>query len=318
MKKKKALAALLCLALILPCLAGAPARAEGKKLKVVATVFPVYDWAREIIGESDHAELTLLLGKGVDLHSFHPGARDMMQVATADVFIYVGGESDLWVKDALAEAVRPDQIAVNLMETPGLALRDEEYVEGMQREEEEEEALPDEHIWLSVRNAMCLTEAIAEALAQADPDCAEIYRANAAAYTEKLRALDAAYTEAVSEAKYDTLLFGDRFPFRYLTEDYGLNYYAAFAGCSAESEAGFETIVFLAKKLDELGLPAVLTIENSDPRVARTVISASRAKNQRILVLDSMQGTKAEDAEDGTTWLSVMESNLQVLREALN
>ena len=218
---------------------------EAGKIRVVTTIFPIYDWVREIAGDTGNTEITLLLDSGVDLHSFQPSAQDILKVATCDLFIYVGGESDEWAEDALAEAVNPDMVVISLVEALGENAKAEEIVEGMQAEEEEEEGEEgeeeeeeiDEHVWLSLRNAQVFTSAIADALAQKDPANADSYRANAEAYGAKLAALDAAYAGTVDSAAHKTLLFGDRFPFRYLTDDYGLTYYAAFAGCSAETEA---------------------------------------------------------------------------------
>ena len=299
--------------------------AEGTgKIQVVTTIFPIYDWVREVAGDTGNTEITLLLDSGVDLHSFQPSAQDILKVATCDLFIYVGGESDEWAEDALAEAVNPDMVVISLVEALGENAKAEEIVEGMQAEEEEEEGEEgeeeeiDEHVWLSLRNAQVFTSAIADALAQKDPANADSYRANAEAYGAKLAALDAAYAEAVDSAAHKTLLFGDRFPFRYLTDDYGLAYYAAFAGCSAETEASFETVIFLAKKTDELQLPAVLTIEGKDHRIAETIIGSTADKNRKLLTLNSMQGTTANDIEQGATYLKIMEDNLAVLKEALN
>ena len=299
---------------------------EAGKIRVVTTIFPIYDWVREIAGDTGNTEITLLLNSGVDLHSFQPSAQDILKVATCDLFIYVGGESDEWAEDALAEAVNPDMVVISLVEALGENAKAEEIVEGMQAEEEEEEGEEgeeeepeiDEHVWLSLRNAQVFTSAIADALAQKDPANADSYRANAEAYGAKLAALDAAYAEAVDSAAHKTLLFGDRFPFRYLTDDYGLAYYAAFAGCSAETEASFGTVIFLAKKTDELQLPAVLTIEGKDHRIAETIISSTADKNRKLLTLDSMQGTTANDIAQGATYLKIMEDNLAVLKEALN
>ena len=299
---------------------------EAGKIRVVTTIFPIYDWVREIAGDTGNTEITLLLDSGVDLHSFQPSAQDILKVATCDLFIYVGGESDKWAEDALAEAVNPDMVVISLVEALGENAKAEEIVEGMEAEEEEEEGEEgeeeepeiDEHVWLSLRNAQVFTSAIADALAQKDSANADSYRANAEAYGAKLAALDAAYAEAVDSAAHKTLLFGDRFPFRYLTDDYGLAYYAAFAGCSAETEASFETVIFLAKKTDELQLPAVLTIEGKDHRIAETIISSTADKNRKLLTLNSMQGTTANDIEQGATYLKIMEDNLAVLKEALN
>ena len=311
---KKTLCALLALALLA---GGASALAEGR-LSAVATIFPVYDWVRAVVGDAD-VDATLLLDNGVDLHSYQPTAQDIMRVASCDVFVYVGGESDAWVDDALKTAVNPDMIVVDLLDALGEGAREEELVEGMQGAPEASEggdAEYDEHVWLSLRNARALTAAIAEALAEADPAGAETYRANAAAYGEKLDALDEAYVQAVAAAPVRTVLFGDRLPFRYLADDYGLGYYAAFSGCSAETEASFETIVFLSGKVDELGLPAVLTIEGPDHRVAETVAQSAKAAPE-VLTLDSMQATTGRDVDAGASYRGIMESNLEVLKRAL-
>ena len=183
---------------------------------------------------------------------------------------------------------------------------------------EHEEKEYDEHVWLSLKNAETLCEAIANALEELDEQNKDTYAANLTAYTDQLAALDAAYQTAVDTGKRKTVLFGDRFPFRYLVDDYGLSYYAAFAGCSAESEASFETVSFLAKKVDALSLPCVLTIEGKQHKIADTIVQNTKAKNQPILTMDSMQATTSEDAANGTTYLGVMENNLGVLKQALN
>lgn len=300
--------------------AGETEEASVDKLKIVTTIFPEYDWVRQIAGDQiSNMELTMLLDNGIDLHSYQPTADDIMKISDCDIFVYVGGESDEWVEDALKEAVNKDMQVINLLEVLGDSVKTEEMVEGMQEtehdHEHEEEA--DEHVWLSLKNAQTLSDAIASALETADPANKETYAANAASYVEKLATLDTQYQEAVNNASQKTLLFGDRFPFRYLVDDYGLSYYAAFAGCSAESEASFETISFLAQKVDELGLKNVLTIEKSDQKITKTIIENTRDKNQNILTLDSMQSTTSDDVANGTTYLSVMENNLSVLKEAL-
>ena len=204
----------------------------------------------------------------------------------------------------------------------GEQVKEEEVVEGMEAEEEEsedeDEPEYDEHVWLSLKNAETLCNAITDALETIDPANKDVYAANAAAYLEKLTALDSEYQSMVDNAARKTVLFGDRFPFRYLVDDYGLNYYAAFVGCSAETEASFETISFLSGKVDELGLPCVLTIEGAQHKIAETIVQNTAEKNQSILTLDSMQSTTSTDVANGTTYLSVMESNLNVLKQALN
>ena len=470
---------------------------NDKQLKIVTTIFPEYDWVKEIAGEeASNMDLTMLLDNGVDLHSYQPTADDMMKISDCDLFVYVGGESDEWVEDALKEAVNKDMQVINLLDVLKDSIKTEEAMPGMQAEEghnhgyshfddsdvqdrtlsdwdgdwqsvypylqegvldqvmekkaengektakeykeyyengyktdvsqitidaenntmsfvkngvastatyeykgyqiydyesgsrgvryffeatggdadapkyvqfsdhgiapgkaehfhiyagndgfdalseemenwptyypadmsgteiaedmlEHEEKEYDEHVWLSLKNAQTLCSAIAEALETIDPEHKDVYAANVTSYNESLASLDSQYQDAVANASQKTLLFGDRFPFRYLVDDYGLKYYAAFAGCSAESEASFETISFLAKKVDELGLKNIMTIENSDQKIAKTIRDNTEDKNQKILSLDSMQSTTSEDVKNGTTYLSVMENNLNVLKEAL-
>lgn len=279
---------------------------KDSDIKVVTTIFPEYDWVRQIAGEeADQMDITMLLDNGVDLHSYQPTAEDIMKVSDCDLFVYVGGESDAWVDDALKQAKNKDMQVVNLLDVLGNSVK------------EEEEPEYDEHVWLSVKNAEVLSKAIADALEKADPDHKDIYQENASAYSEKLKDLDAKYQEVVDGASQKTLLFGDRFPFRYLVDDYGLSYYAAFVGCSAESEASFDTISFLANKVDELGLKDIMAIENSNQKIAKTIIENTKEKNQKILTLDTMQSTTSDDVKNGTTYLSVMEKNLEVLKEAL-
>lgn len=297
--------------------------AGEKQLQIVTTIFPEYDWVKEVLGDSaSHAELTMLLDNGVDLHSYQPTMKDIMKISDCDLFVYIGGESSGWVEDALQEAANKDMKVINLLEVLGDKVKEEEIVEGMEAEKPEhgyEEDGPeyDEHIWLSLKNAEVLCSTIADMLAEIDPDNADDYRANATAYNEKLAALDKEYQTTVSAAAQKILLFGDRFPFRYLVDDYGLSYYAAFAGCSAETEASFETITFLAGKVDELGLTHVLTIEKSDQKIAQTIVQNTKDKDQQILAVDSMQSTTSKDISDGITYLSIMESNLDVLKEVL-
>ncbi len=327
---------------------------KSDKLKVVTTIFPEYDWAREIIGDkASNVELTLLLGNGVDLHSYQPSIQDIAKISTADIFIYVGGESDGWVADALKNATNKNMKVINLMETLGDKVKAEEVKEGMQAEEEEEhehhhdgdhddndedhdhdhheaeeghhhhhhgeedEVEYDEHVWLSLRFAKILCTEIANALCEKDPSNAASYKANLSAYTAKLDTLDAKYAAAVKAGSKKTILFGDRFPFRYFVEDYGLDYFAAFVGCSAETEASFETVIFLSKKVDELGLNSVLKIESGDGKIARTIIQNTKKKNAKVLTMDSIQSTTQKQANAGTTYLSIMEGNLKVLEEAL-
>ena len=301
---------------------------KDKKIKIVTTIFPEYDWVMQILGDkADKADVTMLLDKGVDLHSYQPSTADIAKISEADVFIYVGGESDEWVEDVLKEAKNKKLKVINLMDVMGDKAKEEEVKEGMQEEEEEhaeeakdgdeEEVEYDEHVWLSLKNAKIFTKKIADVLSEVDKDNAKTYQANYESYAKKLDDLDKKYADAVASAKNKTLVFGDRFPFRYLVNDYGLDYYAAFVGCSAESEASFETVTFLAKKIDELGLGNVLTIEGKNHKIANTVVDNTKNKDQKVLTMDSMQSTTSKDVKDGATYLGIMEKNLEVLKEAL-
>ena len=288
--------------------------AASDKLSIVTTIFPEYDWVKEIVGDNE-ADITLMLDNGVDLHSYQPTAEDILKISECDMFVYVGGESDAWIEGALNEATNKDMVILNLLDILGSSAKEEEIAPGMQsRTEDEEESEYDEHIWLSLKNAKVLCRAIADSLSELDPENAYSYNSNASAYIKKLSALDTQYKAAADSANVKTLLFGDRFPFRYMTDDYGLDYYAAFSGCSAETGASFETILFLAQKADELGLNSVIQLEGSGEKISETIIENSNAKN--ILTLDSMQAVTAADS--GVTYLSIMEKNLDVLKEALN
>ena len=330
----------------------------NKKLSVVCTIFPEYDWIRELVGDKkDNYEITYLLDKGVDLHSYQPTAEDIAKIANCDLFVYVGGESDGWVKDALKESKNDKMQVVNLLETLGTNVKEEEVVEGMQEEDEHDhdhgkkedadhdnedadhehehkedadhdhdheedghhhdEVEYDEHVWLSLRNATSLVNELAVRLQTIDPENKDYYASTAASYTAKLGDLDSRYLAAVKKAKNKTVLFGDRFPFRYLVDDYGLKYYAAFVGCSAETEASFETVAFLAKKADELKLNNVLVIENSDQKIAKKIVETTKAKDQKIVEMNSMQSVTADQITDGATYLGIMEANLKALEAAL-
>lgn len=314
---KRILALLLSLVLVLSAMAGCSGTAKNSgKYKIIATIFPVYDWVKNITKGAENVEVSLLVQSGVDMHSFQPTAEDIVNISGCDMFIYVGGESDKWVDDALKTAVNKDQTPVNLLDSLGSAAKVEEVVEGMEAEEEEEseEAEYDEHVWLSLKNAQTLCKTISEKLSEKNSANKSVYEKNTETYLSSLNTLDGKYSEAVKSAKNDTLIFADRFPFRYLTDDYNLKYYAAFTGCSAESEASFKTLVFLADKLDSLQLNKLITIDGSDQKIAKAVIDTAKTKDVDILTLNSMQSAMGE----GDTFLSVMESNLGVLKEALN
>jgi zinc transport system substrate-binding protein len=279
-----------------------------------------------IKGNEDNVNLTLLMDKGGDLHNFQPSALDIAKVSGCDIFIYVGGESDTWIDDALKEAVNQDLVAVNMMEyleNYG-SLYEEEYFEGIQERghnhnhEHDEGDEYDEHIWLSLGNAVILNEYICDVLSKADSDNASLFRDNCDEYVSELLELDEEFMSVVEQSGNDTLLFADRFPFRYMIEDYGLKYYAAFEGCSAETEASFNTVAYLSDKLSELGLYAVCVIDGSDKRLAQVIIENSDNDNRQIVVFNSMQSVSKNDIENGMTYISAMRENLEVLKTALD
>ena len=308
---------------------------DNDKIKIVTTIFPEYDWVMNVLGDKkDNADVKMLLDSGVDLHSYQPSPKDIVTISKCDLFIYVGGESDEWVEDVLKQASNKDMLTINLLETLGDAAKEEEIIEGMQGEdehdhdheegedhdhdhEEEEEKEYDEHVWLSLSNAKLFVETISDSISSLDKDNANYYKANADAYVANLVALDNQYKAAVDAANVKTLVFADRFPFRYLVDDYGLSYAAAFIGCSAETNASFETIAFLAKKVDDLGLKVILKIESSDGSIATAVKNATQAKNQTILTMDSIQSATTKEYKAGRNYLSIMTGNLDVLKEAV-
>ncbi len=332
--------------------------AAQKKVSIVATIYPQYDWLKNVLGDRlDAVNLKLLIKNGTDLHSYKPSAQDIAAIASADMVVYVGGESDEWIEKALNATPKAGRVQVNLMETLGDRVKEEEVVGGMEHEHHHEhgeeaeehehehhehaethedhdhhehaeehedghhhheEAENDEHIWLSLKNAEILVRNLAEALAKLDTAHASEYHMNAALYVAKISALDAQYRAATDSASYKTILFGDRFPFRYLVDDYGIKYFAAFVGCSAESEASFETVAFLAGKMDSLALPAIFTIDGSNGKIARAILDASKkSKDALVLTLNSMQSVTDDQMKSGVDYLSIMQDNLEVLKKAI-
>lgn len=319
MKLKKYLctlfAALTALTLLLA--SGCDFSSDGK-LHIVCTIFPQYDWVRELTKGAQNVEVTLLEDSGADLHNFQPSAADKVSILNSDLFVYTGGESDDWARTLLENAEK-DVRSLDLIEALGdRALTEEEGIEESGEHGHEHEDEVDEHIWLSVQNAKALVSAIQEELCAVDEGNAALYQSNAASYLAELSALDEAFEKTVSSAKRSVLVFADRYPFRYLAHDYGLTCYAAFSGCSAESEASFATILALVKHVEENALPYVVVLENSTQGIAKQVIDNTKSKDQGILVLNSLQSVTREDIESGVTYLGLMKEDLAVLKTALN
>ena len=319
MKLKKYLctlfAALTALTLLLA--SGCDFSSDGK-LHIVCTIFPQYDWVRELTKGAQNVEVTLLEDSGADLHNFQPSAADKVSILNSDLFVYTGGESDDWARTLLENAEK-DVRSLDLIEALGeRALTEEEGIEESGGHDHEHEDEIDEHIWLSVQNAQVLVSAIQEELCAVDEENAALYQSNAASYLAELSALEEAFEETISSAKRSVLVFADRYPFRYLAHDYGLTCYAAFSGCSAESEASFATILALVKHVEENALPYVVVLENSTQGIAKQVIDNTKSKDQGILVLNSLQSVTREDIESGATYLGLMKEDLAVLKTALN
>ena len=318
MKLKKLMTGVLAAFMLAGC---APKQQQNTtKLKIVATTFPQYDWIREIVGKDNpNVDLQLLMKNGGDLHSYQPTAGDIANISDANLFVYVGGESDEWVDDALKEKTNKDMKVVNMMQTLGDDIDEEE--EGLEKESEDhdhEEIEYDEHVWLSLKRAQKIVKAIADELGELDSTNAKKYQENAEAYIAKLAALDKSYESTVNTVKNKTWIFADRMPFHYLAKDYGITTYAAFNGCSTETNASFNTIVSLAKYADELGIKHIMTIEGSDKKLAKAVIENTTDKNQDILTLNSLQSVSQSDIDKGLTYYGAMEENLKVLAQSFN
>ena len=291
------------------------ATSEVSKKKIICTIFPIYDWVREMVGENaSNFEITCLINNGVDLHNFNPSASDIIDIQNCDMFIHVGGESDAWVNDVFNKVVKKNITKLNLLELMGNRAKVEELKEGMEGEHEEE---LDEHVWLSLKNAKYLCNLIKDNIIKLDNKNSAIYEENFNKYSKALDELDNKYLKASDIDGIKVMLFGDRFPFRYLLDDYKIDYYAAFSGCSAESEASFKTIMFLDSKVDELHLKHVLKIEGGNDKIAKTIIENTKTKDQDIIIMNSMQAVTLNEIKDGATYISMMESNLAAFEKAL-
>ncbi len=313
---------------------------EDGRISVVTTIFPPYDFVREIAG--DEVELKMLLKPGEETHSYEPTPRDIIAIQNSDVFIYTGGENDVWVEDILSSMPESDMLTLRLVDCVDTV--EEEQVEGMKgstghsHDEETEDALSggendevrrmhgsgeeeesvhevDEHVWTSPVNASLIVEKISEALEQADPSRSDLYRQNTLAYQEKLADLDRQFRETADSAARNIMIFGDRFPFRYFADEYGLDYYAAFPGCAGDTEPSAATMVFLIEKVREEKVPVVLKMELSNDDIANAIAEATGTE---VKVFYSCHNLSAQDFENGETYLSMMQKNVETLKEVLN
>ena len=310
--KRMMLFFLLAVLLFAGC-AGRSPSGSGDKLKVTAAAFPEYDFVRAVAG--DLAEITLLLPPGAEAHSYEPTPQDIARIGACRVFVYGGGESDVWLDRILDSGDREGKIILSLMDC--CALREEEIQEFMTAEEEEEEGEEteyDEHVWTSPVNAIAITEAVRDALKEADPENAAAYTANAEAYIQKLRELDISLRELVKNAKRQLLVFGDRFPFLYFVREYGLSYAAAFPGCSSGTDVNPATVAHLIDLVKAEGIPVVFRCDLSAGKIADTIAESTGA---RVLTLWSGHTVSRDAFQAGETYLTLWSKNLESLKEAL-
>lgn len=367
-KFSKLLALSLVLVMCASCFYGCSSNKDeeksSKKIKVVATIFPVYDFLREIGG--DKIDLTMLMTPGAETHSYEPTPKDMKTVSNADLFAYVGGDSDEWVEKILDGNKNDKMKVITLMDCVKTVA--EEHVEGMEEEHDHDhdedadskkdsdtdkhdehedkdkkdehadehkdehdhededkdehdhdhdsdEPEQDEHVWTSPQNAIQIVKKLTAELSKVDPDNADYYKKNSENYIKKLKGLDKKFEDVVKNGKRKEIIFGDRFPFRYFVDRYGLKYYAAFPGCSTDTEASASTVAFLTNKVKEDQIPVIFHIELSNNKIAESIAEATGAK---ILQLNAVHNVTKEDFEKGETYLSLMEKNLKPLEEALN
>lgn len=318
---KRLFSLLLAGMMLLGGLSGCSAPAEQEEgLSVVATIFPQYDFARQVMGGDDN--LTMLLRPGQEVHSYEPTPQDIIAIQNCDLFIYVGGESDAWIEDVLDGMDTSDMVILSLMDVVDPLEEDTENVlENPEEHDHQEDGTHlheeeyDEHVWTSPKNAILITQAICDALCEIDPDNAGQYQANTADYLTQLEELDAAFREVIGDAQRDTLFFGDRFPLLYFVREYGLNYYAAFPGCASETEPSAATVAKLIDLVREEAAPVVYQIELSNGNIARSIADSSGA---RVETFYTCHNITADDFNAGETYLSLMQRNVVSLKEALN
>ena len=312
----------------------------GKKYSIVSTSFPGYDFARAVAGNNTEVSVKMLLKPGAESHTFEPTPQDILTIKNSNLFLYGGGDSDEWVKKVISEIDPKKTKVMKLVDL--VKTKNEEVVEGMQEDEDdhkddhdhdhkhdhdhdhnhkhghdhkEEEPEVDEHVWTSLKNAKEITEKILKAALEFDKAEEKKLSENTKNYTDKIAAVDQKIGEMVKIAKRKEIIVGDRFPLRYFVDDYGIKYYAAFPGCSEQTEANVKTVSFLVKKIKEDKIPAVFKIELSNGLIAETLAKETGAK---ILEIQSAHNISEKDFECGVTYVDLMERNFEVLKEALN
>ena len=294
---------------------------KGARLKIVTTGYSQYDWVCQIVGTLGSADVVYLLESGVDIHNYQPTVSDITKILSCDMFIYTGGESDKWVESILSnDKSNKKRQVINIMELLHDYIKEEEIKEGMTVDEDEpnnsEDKEYDEHVWLSLKNAQIVINEITNRLISLDPTNAQYYEIHSQMFIDKLKELDTNFSQLQNTSK--PLIFADRFPFRYLFDDYNMKYYSAFPGCSSESEASFQTVIFLANKVDELELDTIFKIEGTLDNVANTVKRSTKDKNQNIVILDSIQSVSKNKHNKGYSYYAAMEDNYTKISEYLS
>lgn len=291
------------------------------KLTIVTTNFPSYDFARAVVKDNKDVELKMLLKPGAESHDFEPTPQDIIDIKNSDLFIYTGGESDEWISDILDDIDTDKTKVIKMMDL--VDVKEEEIVEGMEDEEheeeeehhDEEEVEYDEHVWTSPVNAIKIVNALRDEVVSIDNDNKKVYEDSAKEYTDKLEKIDNEFKDIVKNAKRKEIIFGDRFPLRYFVDEYNLKYYAAFPGCSAQTEASAKTISYLVDKVKEDKIPVVFHIELSNGKIAEAISKETGAK---VLEFNTAHNISQKDFDAGVTYVDIMEKNTKVLKEALN
>ena len=324
--KKRIICTLLAILLCFSLFSCNAKKEDNGRIKIICTLFPQYDWLKNITKGSENVEVSLLIANGADPHSYQPTAKDIMNISNCDVIIFVGGDSDTWVQKAIERSKNDSITSIALMKLDGMTLQNisasshSHDEDGHEHEHEgHSHAAFDEHLYLSLHNAISATKALCDILCKKDSANAELYKRNTEEYISKLSALDSSFKKDLTEAKSDHafMLFADRFPFVYLLSDYGISYAAAFEGCSTDASASFDTVIRLIKEADEHNAKYIAVTEASDKALAETVRSSTKTKDQKIITLNSMQSVTKKQIEKGTTYLSVMEENLNLIRTAI-
>ncbi len=288
-------------------------KVEEKNLNIVAVNFPSYDFARAITKNSKDVKLEMLVNPGEEVHTFEPTPKDIIGIQKSDIFIYTGGESDNWVEDIIKDIDKNKTIIIKLMDL--VELKEEETTEGMEIEEEHEEEEYDEHVWTSLKNSTKIIKQIEEIIEKKDSKNKNLYISNTDKYLSEINQVDQNITEIVNSSKRKELIFGDRFPLRYFTDDYNLKYYAAFPGCAEETEASAKTLKYLIDKVKEDNIPVVFKIEASNGLVANQIAEETKTK---VLEFNSAHNISKKEFDSGTTYVDIMKQNAKVLKEALN